>query len=219
MLSARHPLAVLAVCLAWIGACIAVMDPIFQAIALAVPVCLLLIVERLPPLRLALIAVPFALFGIGIFSTQVLFREGSGFLEAMQGEAIPPGEAVTAGITLFLRALACGFWSALFVLTADPGRLVKALMLTCRLPPSIAYALLAVLHMVRDFTREIANMRLARAMRRGRHPSLLPGPREAAGLVVPALAYAIRRADRMAIAMEARGFDGRARRTVIKAPV
>lgn len=161
---------------------------------------------------------PFALFGTGIFVTQVLFREGAGYIDTKPGDAMGPPDAVAAGLILFTRTLACGFWSALFVLTTDPGQLIKALMLRCRLPPSIAYALLAMLNMVRDIAGEIAQMRLARAMRQGRHPTRLPWPKEAISLVIPTLAYAIRRADRMAIAMEARGFNASAPRTIIRAP-
>jgi energy-coupling factor transport system permease protein len=50
-------------------------------------------------------------------------------------------------------------------------------------------------------------MRLARAMKSGRPRRRIPDPLEAASLVVPLLAYAIRRAGRIAIAMEARGLS------------
>lgn len=218
MLSQRHPLALFAVCFAWILASLMILDLQFQIIALAGPVGLLALVERQPIRKLLMIAVPFALFGVGIVTTQILFRQGSGYLSALQAEAVWETEAGEVGLILFLRVLACGFLSALFVLTADQGRFIKALMIHCRLPASVAYALLSVLNMARDFAGEITQMRLARAMRRGRHPSRFPGPGETVALVVPALAYAIRRAERMARAMEARGFDSAAQRTVIHPP-
>ena len=54
-------------------------------------------------------------------------------------------------------------------------------------------------------------------MRKGRVPRRIPGPFETASLIVPLLAYAIRRASRAAIAMEVRGLDG-GPRTISSAP-
>jgi energy-coupling factor transport system permease protein len=119
---------------------------------------------------------------------------------------------------LFLRAIACGMVSALFVLTTDPGALVKAMMVSWRLSPRIGYSLFSALHLTRDLASEAHEMRLARAMRRGRPPRRIPGPIETISLVVPLLAFAIRRASRMAIAMEARGLGAIRHRTVAGAP-
>ena len=60
-------------------------------------------------------------------------------------------------------------------------------------------------------------MRLARAMKSGRPPRRIPGMAELFSLIVPLLAFAIRRAGRTAIAMEARGLSA-APRTITKVP-
>ena len=73
--------------------------------------------------------------------------------------------------------------------------------------PRLGYALFAAMQLVPDLASEARQMRLARAMKSGRPLRAVPGPREVLGLVVPLLAYAIRRAGRSAIAMEARGLS------------
>ena len=127
--------------------------------------------------------------------------------------------AVSVGLILFCRAIACGMVSALFALTTDPGALIKALMLHCRLPPSIGFALFQALNLVPDLGREMQQVRLVRAMRKGRPPNRIPNPFELMSLLVPLLAYAIRRAGRSAIAMEARGLAANYKRTVTNAPI
>ncbi|BCH25878.1 putative HMP/thiamine permease protein YkoC [Mesorhizobium sp. L-8-10] len=218
MLSSIHPLAKLVVCIAWIGASIAVFDARFQLAAIVLCVLALVVLEKRSPLAVLALMVPFALFGFGFLTTSLLFRQESGFALQMAKEAPMASEAFSAGITLFLRAVACGMISALFALTTDPGALIKALMANCRLSPRIGYSLFSVLQLVPDLGAEAQQIRLARAMKRGKPPSRFPNPAEAMTLLVPLLAYAIRRANRAAIALEARGLGVASPRTIIGAP-
>ena len=55
-------------------------------------------------------------------------------------------------------------------------------------------------------------------MKRGKPPSLVSSSRELLTLFIPLLAYAIRRAGRAAIAMEARGLGSGGKRTILNAP-
>ena len=55
-------------------------------------------------------------------------------------------------------------------------------------------------------------------MKSCRRPRRIPGPFELMSLVIPLLAFAIRRAGRTAIAMEARGLAPDAPRTIMNAP-
>ncbi len=61
-------------------------------------------------------------------------------------------------------------------------------------------------------------MRIARAMKTGRRIRRVPGPAEIMSLVIPLLAFAIRRAGRTAVALEARGLSPTGTRTVMNAP-
>ena len=208
MLSRLHPLPKLVVCLVWIVASILVFDARFQAGTIMIAASALIVLERKSPLVVAALMVPFALFGLGFLSTSVLFRQESDVALRMAGET-PFGSAeFSAGIVLFLRAMACGMASALFALTTEPGSFIKALMANWRLPPRVGYALFSALQLVPDLAAQVRQIRLARAMRDGRPPRRIPGPFETASLFVPLLAYAIRRASRAAIAMEVRGLDG-----------
>lgn len=217
MLSRLHPLPKLVVCLAWVTASILVFDARFQAATILIAAAALIALERKSPLVVAALMIPFALFGFGFLTTSVLFRQESDFALRMAGETPFGTAAFSAGIVLFLRAVACGMVSVLFALTTDPGGFIKALMANWRLSPRIGYALFIALHLVPDLAAQAQQIRLARSMRSGRPPRRIPGPFETASLVVPLLAYAIRRASRAAIALEVRGLDGRTR-TITAAP-
>ncbi len=218
MLSSIHPLAKLVVCMVWIGASIAVFDARFQLVAIVSCVLALVVLEKRSLLTVLVLMVPFALFGFGFLTTSLLFRQESGFALQMAKEAPLSSEAFSAGMVLFLRAIACGMISALFALTTDPGALIKALMASWRLSPRIGYSLFSVLQLVPDLAAEAQQIRLARAMKRGKPPSRFPNPAEAVTLLVPLLAFAIRRANRAAIALEARGLGSGSPRTVVGAP-
>lgn len=218
MLSGLHPLPKLVVCLVWIAGSILIFDLGFQLATIGLVAGVLIVLERRSPFLVIALMVPFALFGFGFFTTSVLFRQDSAFALQMAAETPFGAPAVSAGLILFFRAIACGMVSALFALTTDPGGLIKALMVHWRLPPSIGFALFQALNLVPDLGREMQNIRLARAMRRGRPPRRVPGPAELVSLIVPLLAYAIRRAGRSALAMEARGLAPGAGRTVTNAP-
>lgn len=218
MLSLIHPLAKLVVCMVWIGASIAIFDARFQFAAIVLCVLALVVLEGRSLLTVLALMVPFALFGFGFLTTSLLFRQESGFALQMAKEAALSSQAFSAGIVLFLRAIACGMISALFALTTDPGALIKALMANWRLSPRIGYSLFSVLQLVPDLAAEAQQIRLACAMKQGKPPSRFPNPAEAATLLVPLLAYAIRRANRAAIALEARGLGRGSPRTIIGAP-
>lgn len=205
MLSRLHPLPKLALCLLWIGASLLVFDLRFQLVALTLAFGLLWGMERVALWKLLLLLVPFALFGFGFLTTSVLFHHESGFAVQMAREQGAVQPDLSPGLVLFTRVLACGMISALFALTTDAGQLIRALMLHLRLPAPVGFAILQAMHLVPDMGREMQSLRMARAMRQGRVLRRVPGPGEVFALVIPLLAFAIRRASRAAIAMEARG--------------
>lgn len=216
-LRALHPLPKLVVCLIWLIAAIVVFDARFQLAAALLAAGALIAFNRTSPLVVLALTVPFALFGFGFLTTSVLFRQESDFARMMAREALWASEGFSAGIVLFLRAIACGMISALFTLSTDPGALVKALMRDWRLSPRIGFALFSALNLAPDLAAEAQQIRLARAMKKGRPPSRFASPVELFSLVLPLLAYAIRRASRAAIAMESRGL-GATPRTILGAP-
>ncbi|MBF9232248.1 energy-coupling factor transporter transmembrane component T family protein [Microvirga alba] len=218
MLKALNPITKLFVCIIWLTAAVLVFDARFQVACIVIPALALIVFNRTSPLLLLALMVPFALFGLGFLTTSLLFRQESDFALRMAGESLFATPAFSAGITLFLRAIACGTISVFFALTTDPGAAVRAFMVYCRLPARIGYSLFAAMQLVPDLASEAQQMRLARAMKSGRPPRRFPGPVELFSLVIPLLAFAIRRAGRTAIAMEARGLSPDAPRTVLNAP-
>jgi energy-coupling factor transport system permease protein len=218
MLTSLNPLSKLMVCCIWLVAAVLVFDPRFQLAAILAPALALVVLHRTSPLMLLALMVPFALFGFGFLTTSLLFRQESDFALRMAGESVLASPEFSAGVTLFLRALACGMISLFFALTTDPGLFVRALMQHARLPPRIGYSLFAAMQLVPDLVGEAQQMRLARAMKSGRRLRRIPGPFELVSLVIPLLAFAIRRAGRTAIAMEARGLSPDGPRTIMNAP-
>lgn len=219
MLKTLHPLAKLALCFVGIVASLTVFRLSFQIGLFAAAAALLLIDARIPPRRLLALTIPFALFGFGFFTTSVLFRAESGFALQMAREQ-GGSPQVAPGLTLFFRVLACGMVSAVFALTTDPGRFVRALMQHLRLPAPMGFALMQAMHMAPDLRDEMLQLRMARAMRLGRPLRRAPTPVEAVELSIPLLAYAIRRATRAALSFEARGLQpGRARSHLPQPPI
>ena len=218
MLSRLHPLPKLALCLIWIGASLLVFDLKFQLAALALAFFLLWGLERVALWKLLVLMVPFALFGFGFLTTSVLFQRDSGYAVQMAREQGALQADLSPGLVLFVRVLACGMISALFALTTDAGRLVRALMHHLRLPAPVGFAILQAMHLVPDLGREMQSLRMARAMRQGHALRRIPRPGELMTLVIPLLAFAIRRATRAAIAMEARGLHPGGRRSQLPQP-
>lgn len=218
MLRGAHPFATLGLCLAWVGAASLILDPYFLGASLGLAVLLLLGPAGVALRAVGLAAIPFALFGFGFLTTAILFREDGGYVAALSAEAALASDAARAGVSLFLRAMACGMISFLFAATTDPGALARAAMAQAGLPARYGYALFATLNAAPEMAADLRSLRRARAMRQGRAPRRLMGPGEAAGIAIPLLAAAIRRASDTAVAMEARGLarDGRPR--VLGAP-
>lgn len=107
--------------------------------------------------------------------------------------------AVLAGVGLAARVLAIAAVGVLFAQTTDATRLVDALVQQGRLPERFGYGALAAYQAVPRFAEDLTTLRQARRMRGlrgGWHPRLLVG----------LLVLAIRHGDRLALAMDARGF-------------
>lgn len=215
-LSRLNPLTLFTVCFAFLIGSATSFDPGFQISVIVLVALVLVVVQRVSPWLLLVLMVPFVLFGMGFLTTNLVFREDSDFAIHLAGG--DNSGALSAGLTLSLRALTCGTVSILFALSIDPGGFVRALIAYLKFPARLGYALFVAMQLVPDLLAEAAQMRMARAMRTGRPVRRVPGPREMAGLMVPLLAFAVRRAGRSAVAMEARGFGASPARTMIGVP-
>lgn len=103
------------------------------------------------------------------------------------------------GLGLAARVVAIAAIGVVFAQTTDPTRLMDALVQQARLPERFAYGALAAYQAVPRLAEDLATLRQARrirGLRGGWHPRLFLG----------LLVLAIRHADQLALAMDARGF-------------
>ena len=168
------------------------------AVNLAVfAVCLAaLLLSRANVKVLAGALLPVLLVAVGMFSTGYHFHAGAGMPINAAAQALT-GAAVWNGLVLGSRVLAFAGLGLLFVLTTDRILLVRSLQQQLRLPPVFAYGLLAAWGILPNMMEEYKRTRAAFAARGIR--------------VFPV--KSVRWSEELSIAMESRGFDGRAPRT------
>jgi len=190
-------------------------------IALAWLVGLGLTLDVRPPLMLALIAIvaglelgsirtdtlarrlaPFALAALLIALTNLLFSTHNPDPAATELVRIGPlritQEGFEAAAGLAARVVSIVSVGAVFALTTDATYLVDSLVQLGHVSPRFAYGLLAAYQAVPRLADDLTTLRGARRLRglREWHPRLLLG----------LLVRAIRHADQLSIAMDARGF-------------
>lgn len=137
---------------------------------------------------------------------------------AVAPSAGPTGRA-WVGLALGLRIAAIALASSLALATTDPADLASGLIGHLRFPPRLAIGALASLRMAPILATEwstIALARRARGVDAGRNP--LATIRLSLAALVILLVSAIRRASRMALAMDARGFASGVPRTLARPP-
>jgi len=155
----------------------------------------------LEPRTLAVRAVPLLVSaaGIGLFN------------------AIAGTHGIAGGVAVGLRLLGISMASVLAVATIEPTDLADALVEHLHASPRFVVGALAAFRLFPLFSREWDTLGLARRARgieadRGVASRLAAFPGRALGLLVAA----IRRATRLAVAMEARGFGSRECRTLAR---
>jgi energy-coupling factor transport system permease protein len=114
-------------------------------------------------------------------------------------------EAVDAAAGLGARVLSIISVGAVFALTTDATLLIDSLVQLARVSPRFAYGTLAAYQAVPKLANDVGTLRAARRLRglREWHPRLIVGM----------LVRAIRHADQLATAMDARGFGSGPRST------
>ena len=125
----------------------------------------------------------------------------------------------TIGLALGLRVAAIALGGSLALATMDPADLAAGLIGHLHVPDRLAIGALASLRLIPILGAEWRTIGLARRARgvdAGRNP--VAALRLALGALVTLLVSAIRRATRLALAMDARGFDGRTNRTLARPP-
>jgi energy-coupling factor transport system permease protein len=144
----------------------------------------------------------------------------NGLLVGSTGQGGPAtADRVALGLGLGLRIAAIALAGTIALATTDPADLASGLIGQLRVPPRLAVGALASLRLVPILGAEWRTIGLARRARgvdAGRNP--LVAARLALGGTLILLVSTIRRASRLALAMDARGFDSGVPRTLARPP-
>jgi energy-coupling factor transport system permease protein len=150
------------------------------------------LVRGVAPLALAAVT-------IGVFNAVFAAAAPADRVLAVLGPIRMTEAAALAGLSLGLRVLAIATVGVVFALTTDSTALADGLVQQVHVPERFAYGALAAYQAVPRLADDLATLRQARrirGLRGGWHPRLLVG----------LLVLAIRHGDRLALAMDARGF-------------
>ena len=203
----------LAVFIASLGLLIA-FDPYTPALFYLVGLAALLALGRIPVKVVAAAHLPFLAFAFSVLWVNLFFRS-TGAIVFRLGPLTVTESGIAVGASLALRTLAIGVYSVMFVLTTDPTQLVTSLVQNARLSPRFAYGTLAAYRFLPVLQTEFTLIQRAHAIRGVRDGRGAPRAiRRLARAALPLLVSAIRRAERVAIALESRGLGAFPTRTV-----
>jgi energy-coupling factor transport system permease protein len=215
LLGRTSPLVKLAVAVAWLIGLAFTLDMrppiVLSGVALAAGV----ILGAVPPGRLARVLLPALVPLVAIVLANLLFSRGNADPLAAEIARIGPlrvtEQALRASVGVGARIGAIVSVGAVFLLTTDTTRFVDALVQQARMPARFAYGANAAYQAVPNLASDLATLRAARRLRglRSWHPRLLVG----------LLVRAIRRADQLALAMDARAFGSGPRSAYREVPV
>ncbi|MFS1514330.1 energy-coupling factor transporter transmembrane component T family protein [Chengkuizengella sp. SCS-71B] len=157
--------------------------------------------------RLLLILLPFLFIFISTATSMVFFGKGDttwfkwGLVHITE-------ESFFRGIHLGLRALTFASLGITFALTTRPVYLFYSLMQQMKLPPKYAYSFMAGLRLIPIMFEEFQTIRYAMKVRGVQHKRGFRGFYEKLRVYsIPMLSQSIRRAHRVAVAMEAKRFS------------
>ena len=168
----------------------------------------------------ALFMLPFAVGAFGYLWTTIVFgaETGGQIIWSSAGLDVTAEQLETA-LSLSFRVLAFSTLSLMFAFTTDPVKFIMSLMQQLKLSPKLAYGVMVgyqFLPVMKDeFTQIQQAQRLRGAVQEKNGLKRLLDMRR---VLMPMLAGAVRKAERSAFAMEARGFTGEAR-TVYYRPI
>jgi energy-coupling factor transport system permease protein len=162
-----------------------------------------IVLGRIPARRLLGGVAPLWAIAVGIGLTNAIFSaantDPASTVVAVIGPLTLTSEAIIGGIGVGARVVAVVAVGVVFGQTTDSTRLVDSLVQQARAPERFAYGALAAYQAIPRLVGQLGMLRQARRIRGLRatwHPRLLVG----------LLVLAIRHGDRLALAMDARGF-------------
>lgn len=166
-----------------------------------------------PLKRILLLLIPFCAIFVSTASAMIMFGKGE-TLWFEWGLMRITEESFWRGMLIGLRALVFAVLGLTFALTTRPVNLFYSLMQQLRLDPKYAYSFMAALRLIPIMTEEFETIRNARKVRGSEKVRGLKGILfKMKVYTIPLLSGSIRRAHRIAVAMEAKRFSGNESRT------
>lgn len=180
----------------------------------AILLFLLVIVGSGQPLkRVMLFMLPFFFVFVSTAVSMILFGKGESAWWQW-GPILITKESFYRGLHVGFRALSFGFMGLLFAFTTRPVLLFYSLMQQLNVPPRFAYGFMASVRLLPLILQEFKDLKKTYKARGVQYASGWQGLQQKIQLyAVPLLAQSIRRARRIAVAMEARRFNAVADRT------
>ena len=209
LLGRTNPLVKLGIALAWLvglGLTLDIRPPLILTLVTLIAglqlggLSLAALARRIAPLWVAVLGIAAANLLLSVHNTDPIAVE-----LARIGPLRITQEAVDAAAGLAARVLSIVSVGAVFALTTDATFLIDSLVQLARVSPRFAYGTLAAYQAVPRIADDLGTLRSTRRLRglREWHPRLIVG----------LLVRAIRHADQLAVAMDARGFGAGPRST------
>ncbi len=196
-----------------------IFDPLTPLVLLVVSLLVTRIFGRVPLGVLVAGLVPALVLAAGLVWTNVLFARPAGDVWWRWGPVAVSQSSLMIGLSLGLRVLCFASYSLMFITTTEPSRFVLSLILHLRVPYRFGYAMLAVSRFLPILASESLLIRGALRIRGvGEGHGVAGWSQRIFRYTVPLLASTIRRAERVAIAMEARGLGPGNQRTYYRRP-
>ena len=160
-----------------------------------------------------LFMIPFFIMAFGYFWTTLVFaKETSGPIIWKIGSVYVTEIQLDHALSLSFRVLAFSSLSLLFALTTNPVTFILSLMQQLKLSPKISYGILVGFQFLPVIKEEFIQIQQAQRLRGiVQRKSALQRLLATRLVLIPLLAGAVRKAERSAFAMEARGFTGERR--------
>lgn len=166
-----------------------------------------------PTRRLLLLTLPFGLMFVSSSTSMVFFGKGEttwlrwGLMHVTE-------ESFYRGMHIGLKSVNMALIGLLFGLTTSPVRLFYSLMQQVRLPAKYAYSFMAALRLLPMVAAEYKTLQMALKVRGVKRKKGIRGWVDSLKrYAIPLLAQSIRRAQRIAVAMEAKRFSSVKERT------
>ncbi|THE10868.1 energy-coupling factor transporter transmembrane protein EcfT [Bacillus timonensis] len=163
--------------------------------------------------RILLFTLPFLLIFFSTSSSLILFGKGETVLYKW-GLIIISEESIYKGLTVGCRGIIFAGLGLTFALTTRPVFLFYSLMQQLKMPPKYAYSFMASLRLIPIMIEEFQTIQYAMRVRGVEHQNGIQSIfLKVRAYSIPLLSQSIRRAHRIAVAMEAKRFSNQKTRT------